>query len=480
MPEDEFDVGRLTAADVAARKFEKVRRGFDPPSVRAYLIEVSHELERLAGEVAAVNARADKLSQLDEAAVTAALGEEAAAVLHTARESAAAIEARAQAQAAQLVADAEEAANDIQARLDQERERAYAEGVAKAEETAGATLDEARGEARRLLDEAKAARNKVLGDLARRRKAARTQLEQLVAARDRLLAAFGVVRTSIDKATDELRVSLPEARAAADIAVRRAQSEPDDTVETLEHEIETLKLAGLMLVPDADDDDTESGEAAGPQPWTFQVRRDPPPEPELHQVDAAAPFEEVRVLPAHQEADGEVQPDAGTDVEVVVPAWPVAEPEPALEGEPEAEPEGEPLEAADEGEPEQVAEPEPPAPAEVDALFARLRAGREDKVAAARQVLEATSAHPVGVPDDATMLARRAEALTPVIASMTKRLKRLLADEQNEVLDLLRRHEGSSADGVVPDPDAHRDRWSAAVTDDLATAHAAGSGTAEA
>ena len=62
---------------------------------------------------------------------------------------------------------------------------------------------------------------KVLGDLARRRRAAREQVERLNAARERLLAAYAVVRRTADEATAELKVALPAARVAADQAARR-------------------------------------------------------------------------------------------------------------------------------------------------------------------------------------------------------------------------------------------------------------------
>ena len=48
-------------------------------------------------------------------------------------------------------------------------------------------------------------------------------------------------------------------------------------------------------------------------------------------------------------------------------------------------------------------------------------------------------------------LATRAEALSPVEASLNRALKRRLADEQNELLDLLRRSGATTADTLLPE-----------------------------
>ena len=92
-----------------------------------------------------------------------------------------------------------------------------------------------------------------LKDLARRRKSGRQQLEQLRAARERLLEAHEAVRRTLEDATNELLVSLPEARVAAVDAGRKAEGEAEATVEELEAEIEAAREAGLPLVAPGDD-----------------------------------------------------------------------------------------------------------------------------------------------------------------------------------------------------------------------------------
>ncbi len=134
-------------------------------------------------------------------------------------------------------------------------------------------------------------------------------------------------------------------------------------------------------------------------------------------------------------------------------------------------------------------------------LFARLRADAaspsavaddtEPAVAATATVtdLTATAAAPdlaaVSDADDAdltpepTPFARRDAALTPLIVSSARRLKRVLADEQNGVLDALRRHEPvRSLDDLLPAAAAHLQRYTSAIVDDVLAAANAGASSA--
>jgi len=149
----------------------------------------------------------------------------------------------------------------------------------------------------------------------------------------------------------------------------------------------------------------------------------------------------------------------------------------------------------------------------VDDLFARIRAARAEAVSHANGVLaqpsspvlvEATvrrideasepaqleraaspSLVPVGAepdrptPADPDAAARAVEArailLDPLILQAGRRLKRTLADEQNEVLDRLRRGPGvPPIDALLGDAAAHMHRYRDAIADELATAARAG------
>ena len=187
--------------------------------------------------------------------------------------------------------------------------------------------------------------------------------------------------------------------------------------------------------------------------------------------------------------------------------------EPPAEGEgitilaePAAEPDVPAAEADDAGEEEEEA------PAAVDDLFARLRAEREaspeeppaeaeeaatdaepdgevepaasDPLAAEEEPVtpeveaEADTAadepEPEAAPPEITPFTERDAALEPIDKELARRLKRALADEQNEVLDLLRRAKPKGVDDLLPEPDAHAGQWADVASPALTDAAAAG------
>jgi hypothetical protein len=124
----------------------------------------------------------------------------------------------------------------------------------------------------------------------------------------------------------------------------------------------------------------------------------------------------------------------------------------------------------------------------VGALFARLKAGKEPVApGAAPAESEPVTPAPVAVaepaeaieepgeaePPDAraALVARRDATLAPATKSLNRHLKRLLADEQNELLDRLRRQGGK---GALPVPAEHDGAWAEAASSELALAAAAG------
>jgi cell division septum initiation protein DivIVA len=300
----------LDATGIARRHFSPARKGYDPAEVRGYLHELSDLVARLQRAEAhqldraeRAEARAELAEQLDQHRLIELLGEETARVLDAARQAASDIRTKAQEAAARMVGDAQEEAHKVveqaehdgalrkvqilaeadairrdaesalergraegQALVDEmrrqaesERERLLAEGEqarADAEDEAERVRAAARDQARELVGEAEAVRERMLGDLARRRRSAREQLERLNAARERLLAAYEVVRRTVDEATTELTVALPEARAASELALRRVTGEPEPTADELEAELAVARMSGLV------DDDTGERDAA--------------------------------------------------------------------------------------------------------------------------------------------------------------------------------------------------------------------------
>ena len=70
---------------------------------------------------------------------------------------------------------------------------------------------------------------------------------------------------------------------------------------------------------------------------------------------------------------------------------------------------------------------------------------------------------------------RRDAELTPLIVASARKLKRVLADEQNDVLDRLRRSEPvRDLDGLLPERDEHIDTFAVAIDAELRSAATAG------
>ena len=339
----ESQSGYLSPDEITNVSFETKRRGgIDPDAVQRHLSSVAAtvhgitaERESLQVQVDALRAELNAVAQtspapeaLDEAELTERLGQDAARVLSEARAAAADRLAEADEEAAAILAAAEEVhaerstAADLEAQRIRasaeavveerraEAERAAAEIVAAAEadatqaRTAGSTDREtADAEAARIIREAELTRRQILEDLARRRSSARRQIEQLRAGRERLLASHETVRRALDEISDELTISMSEARAAAETA---GHSVSETTIEELEAEIETARLTGLL--------DT------GPLPV---VERRPsaqrPSKPTaVAPVSKSTPSSEIGVAPAADASEVEVEGDStnnATDVE---------------------------------------------------------------------------------------------------------------------------------------------------------------------
>src|SRR4029077_5530960 len=116
----------LTADGVAHHGFATSFRGFDPAEVRTYLERLADELRAAAEREIDLRRRLAEAEEqvrhptMDEATITAALGEETARILRSAHEASADIRAKAEENVAQILRDAYEEAT---------RTRAEAEGA---------------------------------------------------------------------------------------------------------------------------------------------------------------------------------------------------------------------------------------------------------------------------------------------------------------------------------------------------------------
>jgi hypothetical protein len=130
---------------------------------------------------------------------------------------------------------------------------------------------------------------------------------------------------------------------------------------------------------------------------------------------------------------------------------------------------------------------------QVDELFARIRAGREQRgearvalapepvpeaEAATEEVAVVAEPEPEPEPaptGDAALLARRDEVLAPVSQDLLRRAKRALQDEQNELLDQLRRARGrADADHLLPQLSAQVTDWADVLEPAVTEAYSAG------
>ena len=474
---------RVDPDSVARAGFETARRGFDQVQVRSYLSVVAREIERLRTSEADLTRRleeaerhATEQSRTDPEHLTQLLGEETARVLNAAREAAAERLARADEDASRM----RQEAHDESARTRQEadasalavrdqaatharelheqadeysrstRNAADTEAAmvrATAEQAVSDEIDAARLRGRELVAEAQMVRDRILRDLARRRKQMRVQVEQLRAARDRLVLAHEAVRTSLDEAEEELNLALPNARYAADAAARRLEAEPELTIGQLEEEISLARLANLpLLAPDGDDVRTEDED-----PLTEEV-----------------PALDVALGP-RSDAEPDAEPE--TKAEPAVTAESEPEPEPIAAAEPEPAPAPAPA-ASDDDEPVD----DPDEESAVDALFARIREARSDAVARAYEVFGPADApasavvvaEPVAAESEpegeVDLFAQRDALIGPHEAKLARLFKRSVTDEQNEMQDAIRRRKNKvTLEEILADGDAQTARYEAAL-----------------
>ncbi|MGQ0433020.1 MAG: DivIVA domain-containing protein, partial [Microthrixaceae bacterium] len=585
----------LAPQDIARASFGTARRGYEQQAVRGFLHEVSALVERLTRsekelreQLQRAEARLGSAAQPDEATLLEILGAETTRVLTSAHEAAAEIRSKAEAAAERIIADATSSAEEVRASATREVEGLVAqltseaeslrdaarnefelrkaeahaaaerihddateaaralheEGVAalaRAREEAAGVVEAAQQQGREMVAEAQAVRERVLRDLAVRRKRARQQVEKLNAGRERLLKAYATVQGTIDEATNELTVSITDARAAASAAARRVEEEPETPLEVLDAEVAAAGLVDLPIadvdtgddldLSASDDGDVGSGPLSGEVPVIEAAAAPVASVPETTEAAGSLAPEPARVEPPLDLDErrttrkgrrkkgfeglppGELtvlqppSPDEG----VRILAGPDAPEEPDVPVALEAP------ETASASVPEPDADVDEAESSSADDVFARLREQRAaepagegtevepsaaeapvaevlteeepvvEEPAAVIEEPDVAAAAELGVEDDAVVesppsddavsdgpFAARAEAVAPIDKELRRRLKRALADEQNEVLDLLRRAKPKGVEDLLPIVADHAARWAEAATPPLDAAAARG------
>ena len=177
-----------------------------------------------------------------------------------------------------------------------------------AQQDATAVAEEAAQKGQDSIEAAEVVREKVLTDLARRRKLATVQIEQLRAGRERLLDAYLVVRRTLDEVTNELQRADAEARAAAVAVGRMDRDEHTGELLDLRREDHWDSLAafgGAEPVGHAGDQRTTAETPVVLAPKVTQVAPAPavvvaPPPPKM--VSAALPVEDNTAVVSRADA----------------------------------------------------------------------------------------------------------------------------------------------------------------------------------
>jgi DivIVA domain-containing protein len=461
-------------ASVAEAKFSTARRGYDQDEVRELLRAVAAELRRLQDrelhlerEVRTAQSRAvDGTDGLDDDTVARVLGEETLHVLQTARESASQIKIRAEEGAARILREATDDANRTreQAEIDASRKRTDAAADADAE------VSLAKQQGREMVNEARAYRERVLSELTRRRELARQQIEQLILGRDRLLQVFERARLVAVDVVSEL-TPLGEPDEYVDLSPTTGPVPMMVPARSLAASTDPATVASADVAVDVgvgvDVDDTDA------------VAADTDAADDADTDAVETQWEEASEHEGEDEGDREdatasdSEADAATDVTIDRAADP--------------QPTAMPDEASAVGS-ENVVElfpgkPESETHVDTGALFARLRAGSTDSDGATDDRDRDTDRGAGRVDADVDVSAesifdRRDTALVPLIVASARKLKRVLADEQNDVLDALRKTVAvTELSAILPPDSEHVGRYADAIGDELHAAAVAGAGT---
>jgi DivIVA domain-containing protein len=473
----------LSPDDIVQRTFTTSFRGYTEAEVRAFLKRVSDELvvtrDREAELLVAIDALEEQVRRprpLNEPEMLDALGAETTRLLRSAREAADEIRTKADERAAHLVEEARAVAERIgteaeefsQSRTDeavtqaaalvrdaetraeemQSAMHAYSEAQReRAEHEAEEVIESARHQGREMLEEAKATRERVLADLLRRRTLLQAQIDELRGGRDHLLDAYRVVKRTFLEATGAL--AQVEVRAAADRAAGHVPAAEVDPAKASTGTHETDATAVDVVAVDVAAVDVVAVDAGERPDAPVAVSQSGPPtdadeptDPSLADVDSLF----ARIRAGHPEASIEAPTTAG-DIDAADPA----DAAPTPPNSPSAE-------AAVGGS---------SAPAEETTVTN----GAPDPSRTGN--LDASPAVAPN-PDDAWRLLRTA-VLAPLLVSVAKRAKRAAQDDQNALLDAVRRHKGrpASAQVLVPESDLLT-TWTAVLRDATDEAYGAG------
>ena len=457
---------------VAGATFPSSRRGFDQNEVRDFLRMVSAELSRQQERITFLERELLNSQQalptppveLNEETITELLGEETARIVQAAREAASKIKVRSEETATRLVREATDEAARIREDAELEAARVRQDATSDAE----AEILMAKQQGRDMVNEARAYRERVLADVARRRELAREQIEDLMHGRDRIVQVFDRARIATEDVLRELDDVAEEPSEFVNLAPTTGPIPiivQADEIEAREAVRPVISSAPAFAPYDQDEDVAvmaaevvidRSALIEDVVVTKHRVTEQIIVEEEVVDVAAVADVlvieDEVPIAPV-------VELVVEAPVSNVVPLFARQETPVVVENAVDIDSERDDDEDDKNDPPLVIVEQKakvvvPPA----DDIFAKLRRSGAESVAKEVATTQVKKTEPkkkavdnvvesivetVVVPEVeevavATPFELRDAALAPVIAAMSRKLKRVLADEQNEVLDILR------------------------------------------
>jgi hypothetical protein len=348
-----------------------------------------------------------------------------------------------------------------------------------------AELELAKQQGREMVNEAREYREKVLSELARRRELARQQIEQLIHSRDRLVNAFDRARLAANDVVGDLAEfdDLSNEVAHATGITKPVSENSNGFVDhTQDPEAIPQKMAGTQVTDVVEEEMLEELVA----------------DDEIIEEAIIDEVAETTITSIHEEQVG-MSDHPSTDVPAVEHLAEVVQ----LFGKkhreatitpvvaPKSTPEPEPIAKV---EAPKIAEVKPqtsktpaktPAKKSVDDLFASLRktstaeVARTAKPKAASPVKTKPTEPKVVVPKakavipkvDGSVFVHRDEVLAPIIVTLTSKIKRALADEENAMLTYLQGKKAAVAlEKVLPESAMHVQGYVEAVAEDVMSA----------
>jgi hypothetical protein len=329
---------------------------------------------------------------------------------------------------------------------------------------AEAEIDLAKQQGREMVIEAREYREKVLSELARRRERAREQIEHLIHDRDRLVAAFDRARAAandvvgdlaeFDELSEEVaRVSGLSTPADATAPIFFDHTQVPDAIPQSETVLVTESTETLVEVEVVEIESVE----------VETIETEPIVEVVVNETVVDEPVVHVIEQPAGMSDHPSAEPQAPEHIAEVVQLFGKKRSVASVadqQNTPVVAPETQPVQ-----QPAAVSQNKK----SVDELFARLKKTSTAEVAR-------TTKPKVVVPKlDQGVFDHRDEVLAPISTLITRKMKRVLADEENSILTYLQGKKSVVAlEKVLPSADEHLAMYVEALAEELVSAAMAG------